>query len=133
LLASAILSVLHIVNNVMSIIKDLIGLNPKSLQYFLWFETINAIFLILVDPTIKIANNIHNNILNNEFLRVTIKLECAFKQKLCSLQDICFHLTQKYCQYAQRWNSWLTKLLPTNQVCARYVATVTVNGDSCFN
>jgi hypothetical protein len=85
---------------------QLVKLRLKAIRAGVWFRALARIDRVLVDLTIKVANNIRSFTLAKNILAVMKKLEGLMESGLSrTLRSVGFSLAQKISSVAQKWGN----------------------------
>jgi len=108
---------------------QLVKLKIKAMRAGVWFRALPRIDRVLVDLTIKVAENIHSVSLAKSILTVVGKLEGLLESKvLKSLRLVGRPLAKKTSLTAQNWGNVSAKNWATDFSFAFFLAVIHTNG-----
>jgi hypothetical protein len=86
----------------------LCSLKRKALRHRVWYSALRRIDRILLDLTVKVADQVRGSALINALVSVIEKLESAFENRMTHvLSSVGFPLAQKLSLLAQKWGNKL--------------------------
>jgi hypothetical protein len=107
---------------------QLIKLRCKAIRAGLWFKALPRIDRVLVDLTIKVAENIRSLSLAKSIFAVVGKLEGLLESSvLKSLRLIGRPLAEKISLVAQKWGNASAKIWATDSSFASFLAIMNTN------
>ncbi len=112
---------------------QLVKLKTKAMRAGVWFKTLHRIDRVLVDLTIKVADNIRSPHLARCILTVTKKLEDALENKLSrAIREVGLPLAHKLSAFARKWGNKAAEKWASDEGFARYWAAMKLNGHPCI-
>jgi len=112
---------------------QLVKLKMKAIRAGVWFKALHRIDRVLVDLTIKVADNIRSPHLARCILAVTGKLENALESKLGrAIREFGLALARKLSVFAQSWGNKAAVRWAADPGFARYWAVMKLNGHPCM-
>ena len=104
---------------------QLIKLRIKAIRAGLWFKALPRIDRVLVDLTIKVAENIRSSLLAKSILAVMGKLEGLMESSfLKSIRAIGRSLAEKLSLIAQKWGNVSARNWSTDQSFASFLGSM---------
>jgi len=111
---------------------QLVKLKMKAMRAGVWFRALPRIDRVLVDLTIKVADNIRSPHLARCILTITGKLENILENKLKrAIREVGLPIAQKLSQFAQKWGNKAAKQWTSDNNFACYWAAMKLNGHPC--
>ena len=112
--------------------EQLIKLRLKAIRAGVWFRALPRIDRVLVDLTIKVADNIRSPHLARCILAITGKLEAIMESKLSrAIREIGLPIAQKLSLFAQKWGNKTAEKWANDKNFACYWAAMKLNGHPC--
>jgi hypothetical protein len=108
-------------------------LRLKAIRAGVWFKALPRIDRVLVDLTIKVANNIRSFTLAKNLLAVTMKLEGLLESRLSrALREVGLPLAQKLSSIAQKWGNAFAKNWIIDSAFTFFLAVMHINEPKTF-
>jgi hypothetical protein len=108
--------------------SQLIKLRLKAIRAGAWFRVLPRIDRVLIDLTIKVANNIRSITLAKNILAIIGKLEGFLKSGLLrALRAVGLPLAQKLSLSAQKWGNTSAKSWASDSTFANFLAVMHLN------
>lgn len=112
---------------------QLIKLRLRAIRAGVWFKALRRIDRVLVDLTIKVADNVRSGTLAKSLLALTRKLEGIMESKLSrALREIGFPHAQKLSLTAQKWGNASAENWASAPSFARFLAVMHINDPKIF-
>src|SRR3989304_4249680 len=109
--------------------RQLVKLKMKAMRAGVWFRALPRIDRVLVDLTIKVADNIRSPHLAKCILAITGKLEGILESKLSrAIREIGLPIAYKLSLFAQKWGNKAAEKWTSDQDFACYWAVMKLNG-----
>lgn len=100
------------------------SLKRKALRRNVWYSALSRIDRVLLDLTVKVADQVRGSALINALVSVIEKLESAFENRIsCALRSVGFPLAQRLSLLAQKWGNKLA-VKWVNTSFARFLAVM---------
>ncbi|MCW4005035.1 MAG: hypothetical protein NWF04_00340 [Candidatus Bathyarchaeota archaeon] len=104
----------------------------KAMRAGAWFKVLPRIDRVLVDLTIRVAENIRSASLAKSILSITEKLEGVLESKFArAIREVGLPLSQKLSQVAICWGYVTAAAWANDKSYARYWAIMKLNGHPC--
>ena len=111
---------------------QLLRLKTRAIRAGVWFRALPRIDRVLVDLTIKVADNIRSPHLARCILAITGKLENLLESKLKrAIREIGLPIAQKLSLFAQKWGNKTAENWANDKNFACYWAVMKLNGHPC--
>ncbi len=111
----------------------LIKLRLKAIRAGVWFKALPRIDRVLVDLTIKVANNIRSFTLAKNLLAVTRKLEKLLESSLSrAFREVGVRLAQRLSWIAQKWGNPFAESWASNVSFIKFLAVMHINEPKIF-
>ena len=108
--------------------SQLIKLRLKAIRAGAWFRVLPRIDRVLIDLTIKVANNIRSITLAKNILAIIGKLEGLLKSGLLrALRAVGLPFAQKLSLFAQKWGNTSAKSWASDSTFANFLAVMHLN------
>jgi hypothetical protein len=108
--------------------KQLVQLKSKAMRAGVWFKALPTIDRVLIDLTIKVAENVHSASLAKSIFAVIGKLEGLLTSSvLKSLKLVGSPLAEKISAVAQKWGNVSAKNWATDPSFAVFLAILHTN------
>jgi hypothetical protein len=108
---------------------QLLRLKLKAVRAGVWFRSLPRIDRVLVDLTIKVAQNIRSPFLASSILSVARKLEGLLENKFArAIREVGFPLACKLSTLAKEWGNRNAWSWAGDEAFARYLAVMKLNG-----
>ena len=112
--------------------RQLVKLKMKAMRAGVWFRALPRIDRVLVDLTIKVADNIRSPHLAKCILAITGKLEGILESKLSrAIREIGLPIAYKLSLFAQKWGNKAAGKWANDKDFACYWAAMKLNGHPC--
>ncbi len=112
---------------------QLIKLRLKAIRAGVWFKALPRIDRVLVDLTIKVANNIRSATLAKNILAVIRKLEELLESRfLRAFRGVALQLAQKLSLIAQKWGNNSARHWMSDVSFINFLAVMQVNEPKTF-
>ncbi len=100
----------------------------KAMRAGVWFRRLPRIDRVLVDLTIRVADNIHSITLAKSLLTIIRKMEGYLESNLSrALREIGLPLAQKLSLTAQKWGNPTAKNWPTDSNFVNFLTVMHIN------
>jgi len=107
---------------------QLVKLRLKAKRAGVWFRALPRIDRVLVDLTIRVANNVRSVTLAKNILAVTKKLEGLLESSLLrAFREVGFRLAQKLSLIAQKWGNISAKNWVSDASFIKFLTVMHVN------
>ena len=107
----------------------LLKLKHRALRAGMWYRLLPRIDRVLVDLTIKVADNVRSSRLARSLLLVASKLESLLATKLSrAVREFGLPLAEKFSQFAQQWGYKAAAIWASDKAYARFWAVLKLNG-----
>ena len=107
---------------------QLMKLKMKAMRAGVWFRALPRIDRVLIDLTIKVADNIRSPHLARCILAITGKLEAIMDSKLSrAIREIGLPIAHKLSQFAQKWGNKTAEKWANDKTFACYLAAMKLN------
>jgi hypothetical protein len=104
-------------------------IRAKAIRSGAWFKVLSRIDRVLVDLTLRVANNIRSFTLANSILIITRKLQKLLESRISqTITDIGFPMAHRLSLFAQKWGNKRAQEWDHNLSFAQYLAVMTLNG-----
>jgi len=111
---------------------QLVKLKMKAMRAGVWFRALPRIDRVLIDLTIKVADNIRSPHLARCILAITGKLEAIMESKLSrAIREIGLPIAHKLSVFAQKWGNKAAEKWANDKDFACYWAAMKLNGHPC--
>ena len=108
---------------------SLLKLKHRALRAGMWYRLLPRIDRVLVDLTIKVADNVRSSRLARSILIVASKLESLLESKLSrAVREFGLPLAEKFSQFALQWGYKAAAFWASDKNYARFWAVLKLNG-----
>jgi hypothetical protein len=125
----------RLLENTLSLLTrtQLVKLRLKARRAGVWFRALPRIDRVLVDLTIRVANNIRSVTLAKNILAVTKKLEGLLESGLLrAFREVGIRLAQKLSLVAQKWGNTSAKNWISDISFIKFLAVMHINEPRSF-
>lgn len=112
---------------------QLVKLRLRAMRAGVWFRVLRRIDRVLVDLTIRVADNVRSVILARSIFALARKLEGIMESRVSrALREIGFPLAQKLSLTAQKWGNASAESWASAPFFARFLAVMHINDPETF-
>jgi hypothetical protein len=127
----------HVLHDVGSGFLDktqLLRLKKRAMRAGVWFRSLRRIDRVLIDLTIRVADNVRSLILAKNILSVVRKLGDVMENRLLrAVREIGFSVARHVASFARKWGNQAAKCWGFDLGFARYWAAMSLNESRLFS